>query len=148
MQTNLQESQPACSRRAGIAMVEALVALVLFALFITGAARVLLAHRQMTDMARAHYIAINIAKNRLELVRSFDHDQRIDFVEDNLLINAAGQPDASGNYRRSTTFTEVSSNIIEVAISVDIRDRKTLEFEGRTETLNSFFALYLERPES
>ena len=129
-------------------MVEALVAIMLFAMFITGAAKLLLSHRQMTDMARAHYTAINIAKNRLELVRSFDHDQRGDFEEDKVLINGTGLPDMNGNYRRTTIFTEVSSNIIEIAINVDIRDRKTLRFDGRNETLKSFFALYLERPES
>lgn len=149
MRINLQKNPPPSanrSRKEGIAMVEALLAIVLFALFITGSAKMLLSHRQMTDMARAHYTAINIAKNRLELIRSFDHDQRLDFEESNVLINNHGLPSQTGHYRRSTTFTEVSSNITEVAISVDIRDRKTLKFDGRTETLNSFFALYLGRP--
>ncbi len=129
-------------------MVEALVAVVLFALFITGAAKMLLTHRQMTDMARAHYTAINIAKNRLELVRTFNFDQRGDFTEDKVLINGIGQPDMNGNYRRTTEFIQVSSNIIEIVIDVDIKDRKTLQFDGQTESLRSFNSLYLERPEA
>lgn len=125
---------------AGIAMIEALVALVIFAMFITGGCKLLLAHRQMTDMARAHYAAANIAKNHLELIRSFDFSQRGGFAESNTLVNAVGLTDSSGRFRRNTVYNSVSSNIIEIAVTVEIMDRKTLAFDGRSETLKSYYA--------
>ena len=124
------------------------MALVVFAIFVTGACKLLMSHRQLTDKSRAHYQAANIAKNRLELVRSFDFDQRTSFAENNVIVNNLGTPSASGKYRRSTTFTATSSNIVELAVSVDIMDRKTLAFDGSQETVKSYYALYNKRPES
>jgi len=125
---------------AGIVMVEALISLVLFAIFITGGCKLLLAHRQVTDMARAHYAAANIAKNHLELIRSFDYSQRGDFAETDVLVNEAGLTDNNGKFRRHTVYSSVSSNIIEIAVTVEIMDRKTLSFSGRGETLKSYYA--------
>jgi len=125
---------------AGVVMVEALVSLVLFAIFITGGCKLLLAHRQLTDMARAHYTAANIAKNHLELIRSFDYSQRGDFAETGILVNEAGLVDSSRRFRRNTVYNPASSNIIEIAVIVEIMDRKTLDFTGRSETLRSYYA--------
>lgn len=125
---------------AGIVMVEALISLVLFAIFITGGCKLLLAHRQITDMARAHYAAANIAKNHLELIRSFDYSQRGNFSETDVLVNEIGIPDSNGRYRRNTEYTSVSSNIVEIMVTVDIMDRKQLAFTGRSESLKSYYA--------
>ena len=97
--------------RAGVALVEALVAITLFAIFVTGASKLLLAHRKISDMARMHYTAANLAKNRLELIRSFGFDARPDFMENDIVVNMSGLPDNTGHYRRTTTIINTSSNI-------------------------------------
>lgn len=132
--------------RAGVALVEALVAIMLFAIFITGAGKLLLSHRKISDMARAHYTAANIAKNRLELVRSFEFDERPDFLENNVVVNMSGLPDSTGHYRRSTTITNLGINICELMVRVEILDRKTLTYNGRNETVQTIMADYLARP--
>lgn len=128
---------------AGITMVETVVALSVFAIFTTGACKLLLSHRKVSDMARAHYTAINIAKNRLELVRTFDFLQVDEFVEDKVMVDASGVPDAGGYYRRSTEISTVSSNLLELAVTVDILNRETLLFNPANERLISYFANYL-----
>ena len=102
------------SNRAGMTVVETVVALTIFAVFTTGACQLLLSHRKVSDMARAHYTAINIAKNRMELVRTFDFGQVDDFLEDKVVVDASGVPDAVGNYRRTTEVSNVSSNLLEL----------------------------------
>jgi len=134
--------------RAGMSLVETLVALGIFALFITGSVKLLMAHRELGDMARAHYTAINIAKNRMEVMRTLGFGQADDFLEEKMLVDASGLPDAEGGYRRTTQISAVSSNLVEIAITVEIRDRKTLGFKGRNEHLTTYFADYLTEDSS
>lgn len=134
--------------RAGIALVEALVALTLLAVFLAGAMKLLLSHHSMSDLARAHYIAINIAKNRMELVRRFEYGQVDTFLEDKVNVDASGTPDTLGNFRRSTQVSNVSSNLLELSVTVEIRDRVTLGFGGPQEKLITYFAEYLTEESS
>lgn len=129
--------------RAGIALVEALVSLSLLAVFLTGAMKLLISHNELSDTARAHYTAINIAKNRMELIRTFDFGQVDSFLEDKVNIDASGLPSTLGDFRRSTQVSNVSSNLLELSVIVEIRDRKTLAFSGSQEKLNTYFAEYL-----
>jgi len=130
--------------RAGTTIVETMVALTIFAVFTTGACKLLLSHRKVTDMARAHYTAINIAKNRMELVRTFDFGQVDDFLEDKVVVDASGLPSTEGNYRRSTAVRIVSSNLLELTVTVDLRNRQTLAFTPAKEQVSTYFAKYLD----
>ncbi|MEN8254947.1 MAG: hypothetical protein ABFR33_05695 [Verrucomicrobiota bacterium] len=130
--------------RAGTTIVETIVALTIFAGFSTGTCKLLMSHRKITDMARAHYTAINIAKNRMELVRTFDFGQVDDFLENNVVVDASGMPDALGNYRRSTTVRNINSNLLELTVTVDLRNRQTLAFTPAKQEVSTYFAKYLE----
>jgi prepilin-type N-terminal cleavage/methylation domain-containing protein len=130
-------------KRAGVTLVETMVALLVLGVFITGSSKILMAHRKLADTAREHYAAINIAKNRIELVRTFEFGQVNDFLESNTNVDQNGAPDDTGNFRRSTTMTLVSSNLIEMVVNVEIRDRVTLKFDGEGEKLTTYFAEYL-----
>ncbi|HEY5653942.1 MAG TPA: hypothetical protein VIR63_06205 [Pontiella sp.] len=126
--------------RSGLTIIEALVSLIILAGFMTGASKLILAHREMTDMARAHYIAANMAKDRLEHIRHFDFNERHTFVEDKVLINSSGNPDPVGKYRRTTVYTPVSGNTLELAVTVEIMNRETLDFDGRSQTVKSYYS--------
>ncbi len=130
--------------RAGLTLVETIVALTLFAIFTTGACKLLMSHRKVSDMARAHYTAINIAKNRLELVRTFDFDQVGNFLESDVVVDASGLPDSWGNYRRTTQVSNVSSNLLQLTVTVDLRNRQTLAFTPAKQEVTTYFANYLE----
>ena len=131
-------------KRTGMTLVETVVAVAVLAIFSTGACKLLLSHRRISDMARAHYTAINIAKNRLELVRTFDFDQVANFIEDKVVVDASGVPSTVGNYRRTTQISAVSDNLLELTVTVDLRNRQTLAFTPAKEVLNTYFAKYLE----
>lgn len=130
--------------RAGMTLVETLVAITILAIFTTGVCKLLMSHRKVSDMARAHYTAVNIAKNRMELVRTFGYGQVSDFYEDKVIVDYTGMPDPNGHYRRTTSASNVSSNLLELTIKVDIRNRKTLLFTPAHQTVNTYMAKYLE----
>jgi Tfp pilus assembly protein PilV len=130
---------------AGVSLVETLIALAIFATFTTGACKVFMATRRVSDMARAHYVAVNLAKNRLEIVRAFPFDQLTAFAENNVIVNVNGEADSTGQYSRSTAVTAVSTNLMEVVVAVNIQNRKTLKFDGGVETVASYFSKYLEQ---
>lgn len=135
-------------RKGGSSIVEVLVALTVFALFVSGATKMMLAHRQMSDMAREHYTAANIAKNRLELIRSFEFGQVDSFLENKVPVDKSGAPDPEGYFRRTTQVDSINDNLIELIVTVEIRDRKTLGFDGSNEYLRTFFAQYLTEDSS
>ena len=145
LSTNIKEQTIRIQKRAGMTLVETVVAVAVLAIFSTGACKLLLSHRRMSDMARAHYTAINIAKNRLELVRTFDFDQVDNFIEDKVVVDTSGVPNTVGNYRRTTQISTVSSNLLELTVTVDLRNRQTLAFTPAKEVLNTYFAQYLEQ---
>lgn len=142
--TDANQSRGKSRNRAGTTIVETLVALSVFAIFSVGSSKLLMSHRRLADMARAHYTAINIAKNRMELVRTFDFGQVDDFLEDQVVVDASGTPSATGNYRRSTKTNSIKTNLIELTVTVEIRNRKTLEFMPAKEEISTYFAEYLE----
>ncbi len=141
---NARAKSKKSDRRAGVTLVETIVALAVLSVFTTGVCKLLLSHRKMSDMARAHYTAINIAKNRLELVRTFDFDQVGNFIEDKVVVDASGVPSTEGNYRRTTQIGTVSANLLELTVTVDLRNRKTLAFTPAKEVLATYIANYLE----
>jgi Tfp pilus assembly protein PilV len=132
-------------KQSGTSMVEILVALTLFATFITGASKAIMAHRQTADKTRAHYTAINIAKNQIEQVRemrraSFTQIQNLS--ESNLRVDENGVPnETSGRFQRSTTITEVTPDILfEVEVVVQIQNPITLQFGSEEEHVKSYIA--------
>lgn len=135
-------------RREGIVLVETMVALTLFGFFMAAASTLVVQHRRLSDMARNHYTAVNIAKNRLELVRTFDFNQVENFVEVDVIVDKGGFPDTEGRYRRSTVVKSIEDNLIQLEVVVEILNRKTLQFDGEREMLSSYFAQYLSEDSS
>jgi len=131
----------------GLTLVEVMVALSVFTMFIGGACHLLVRGRQMTDAARDHYTAINIVKNRLEKARTFDWDHLGTFNETNVVVNEVGVSDPQGSYQRTTTVTYVKDNLAKVSLSIKIRDRNTGAFGSEEECVSSYVASYWIRPE-
>lgn len=131
-------------KRAGTTIVETLVALTVFATFIAGASKMLLSHRAIADMTREHYTAVNIAKNRVELARTFNFADLEGFGETDVVVDALGDPVASsvGNYRRSTAINLVTNNLVQLTVSIDIRNHKTWAFDGASQEVESFISFH------
>lgn len=135
-------------RRRGMTIIEVLVAMSLFAMFIVGASSLMLMVRKLSDVSRSHYQAVNIAKNRIEQVRNLrraDYNQIPMAVENGVRVDDRGEPSPTGKFRRTTIITEKTPNLIEIGVRVDILNRNTLTFDGEHEFLQSFIANVYER---
>lgn len=131
------------SNKRGSSLVEVMVALTIFAVLIASSCKVLLATRTTLDLARDHYTASNIAKDRVELVRTLDFNQIPELEEDMLIIDKRGIPSDQGHFRRTTIVSMVSSNLFEVAVTVGIQNRKTLDFSSSEQTINTYISKHL-----
>ena len=127
----------------GMTLIEVVVAVFIFAICIGGACMLVVQTRQAMDNARSHYVAVNIAKNRLEKGRTFGYDQLSVFAEDDVIVDISGAADADGNYRRTTVVSNVTSNLVEMIVTVEIRDRVTRQFSSKkSEQIQTYFADY------
>jgi Tfp pilus assembly protein PilV len=136
----------------GSSITEVLVSLVLFAIFIGGACKVVTSTSAVSDKAHAHYVAINIAKNQIEQVRNLrrsDFDQILALQESNTPVDGKGQPTTEevALYNRTTTITKDTRNdyLIEVTVEVGIKDRAKWNYDnGEKEVLQSYIAHLLD----
>ena len=126
--------------RAGTTLLESLIAMAIFAVFTTGSCKLLVSHRKLLDMARDHYTAANIAKNRMELLRTFDYEQIPALAEGPIRTDENGIPSTLGHFSRITTVNTLSTNLYELAITVKIQNRKTLAFDKAEQTINTYIA--------
>ena len=133
--------------KAGLTLVEAVVAIMLFGICIAGACRLVMMTREMSDRARSHYTASNLGKNRLEKARAFGFEDLAIMEEVNTVVNGSGLPNANGKYRRSTFVTNVTEQLKEIRVTVEIKDRETLNFGPAEEVVSSYFADLEKIPE-
>lgn len=129
--------------RAGVSIIEVMIALAIFAVFTSGTCKLLVSHRRVLDLARDNYTAINLAKERMELARTFEFDQIPELAETKVLLNESGIPAQHGHFRRTTTISMLSSNLYQLAISVDIQNRKTLQFAPAQQSINTYISKHL-----
>jgi Tfp pilus assembly protein PilV len=129
-----------------------MVALFIFALFVAGMAELLVKTKETSDMARDHYIAINLCKNQIERARAYDFEQLSVFNEVNTPVNESGVAVAGGDtrFQRNTTVAPVDTNdtnFLQMTVTVGIKDRRTLDFEGEGETVRTLIANLKGPPE-
>jgi hypothetical protein len=117
-----------------------MVALLLFGICVGGICKLLVATKQVSDQARDHYVAVNIAKNRVERARAFDYDQLHLFEEDGVVVGVDGTADADGRYRRKTQILTNALEMVEMVVTIAIRNRHTLEFGEEAEMLRTYIA--------
>jgi len=135
------------TRSGGFTLVEVMVALFLFGLCVGGICKLLVATKQVSDQARDHYVAVNIAKNRVERARAFDYDQLHLFEEDHVIVGVDGTADSNGRYRRTTEVLTNAIDMVEMVVTIAIRHRETLEFGSEAEMLRTYIAELKGPPE-
>jgi prepilin-type N-terminal cleavage/methylation domain-containing protein len=121
----------------GFTLAEVMVSLLVLIIFILCAYQTVTAALWMNQQARDHYVAINLANNRLERARNLQYASLASLSESQLLMDADSVPHAlNGNYRRTTLVnTNYGANLTEIFVQVDIRSRKTGLFAGESETV-------------
>lgn len=131
---------PPVRARDGLGLVEVVIALFIFAAMVAGMCGLVLIARESSDRARDHYVAVNLAKNRLERAKSFGFDQLSMFAEDKVRMNSQGVQTPNGDFRRTTIVSNVTPNLTEVRVTVEIRNRETWEFVPGEEDIRSYVA--------
>jgi hypothetical protein len=119
-----------------------MTAVVVVGVFVGGASRMALMSKCLSDQSRSHYQAANLAKNRLERARTLPFDQLALCEEDGIGVNASGAGEANAPFRRSTTVTPLGSDVVEVRVTIELRDRVTLRFEGEKEDIGTCIARF------
>ena len=131
--------------RRGMTVTEVVIATSLILLVMAGSYALIVRASELSRSARRHYIAISLAKNRLERARNFLYSDLQLLAETDLTIDENGNPDPKGQYRRSTTVDTVSrTNLTEVVVDVKIRNPHSGLFTPDHETIRTLFTEYLE----
>jgi len=126
------------SHRDGISIVEVVVALLCFSITITALTSLTLTAKESGDVARDHYVAVNLAKNRLERAKSFGFTQLSLFAESDVIVDNSGAPSPNGRFRRTTTISNVSPTLVEINVNVETQSRTTLEYYPGAENVKSY----------
>jgi len=125
-------------RKKGFTLVEMMVASFVLAIFIAGSYALVSGSLWMNQTSRDHYVALNLASSRLERTRTLLYADYSKVAENQLVMNANGTPNANGQYRRTTTVnSNYGANLTEISVKVDIRNRKSGQFDGSNEQLAS-----------
>lgn len=126
-------------------LAEVVVATFLILLVMGSAYALIVRSSEMSRSARRHYIAISLAKNRLERARNFLYNDLKLMAETDLTVNDNGNPDPEGRFRRTTTVNPAfATNLTEVIVTVKIRNPHTGLFTPDNETIRTLFTEYLE----
>ncbi len=129
---------------SGFTLAEAVISVALLLLVIGGSYTLVNRSQALIYSARNHYVAINIAKSRLERARDFSYDQLINLNETNIVVNDNGVPAEGGYFRRSTTVnTNILPGLTKIEVRADIRNSKTLTFKDDYESVASLYTEYL-----
>jgi len=128
--------------RRGMTLVEAVVAMAVFSLWLAGACRLVVMSKELSDRARANYTAVNLCKNRMERAKALGFNDLNLFTENQVVVDHNGNPSASGRYRRTTSVYTANTNLNlkAIAVTVEIKNRLTSRFDGLNEQLVSYIS--------
>ena len=128
-------------------LTEVVIASFLILLVMTSSYSLIIKSSELSRSARSHYIAISLAKNRLERARNFLYNDLKLMAETDLNVNDNGNPDPEGRFRRTTTVnTNYAPGLTEVIVTVKIRNPHTGLFTPDNETIRTLFTEYLVNP--
>lgn len=127
--------------RGGFTLIEVIIAILILAMCIGGLCQLFVNVQQLSDMSRSHYIAINIAKNKIERAKTLGYTDLYLLSETDGIVNENGAPDDPDGFFRVTTLVQPSgSNLMEVVVTVDIKNRLNLDFCGEQEEARTCIA--------
>ena len=129
--------------KRGMTLLEVVIALTVFMVASAGICTLITQSKRLSDSARDHYIAINIAKNRLEFARFLPISVLSDRLTTNQeIVNVDGEIETNAMFMRSTVVTQKTANLKEVIVTVAIRNRYTWEFGTGTNAVKEVLRTY------
>lgn len=132
-------------KNKGFTLVEAVISTVILAFAIAGSYALIIRSASMIRSSRNHYMAVNLAKDRLERARSVPYSQLIMLSESQLAVDDTGTPSSTGDFRRTTTVnTNYQSGITLITVNTEVKSLKTRSFDGEAEPVSALFTEYIE----
>lgn len=110
-------------------LIESLIAIFLLSLFVAGSVQVLNSVRRSADLSRMHFQALNMAKDRVERIRTFSFSQLGLAAESGVRLNQYGRIDAEGMFRRSTTVETQTNGLKKIVVRVEILNPRSRKFD-------------------
>ena len=132
-------------------LVEVVISTFLILMVMSGSYLLIVQSAELSRSSRRHYIAISLAKNRLERARNFQYNDLKLLSETDLTVNDNGNPDPNGRFRRTTLVDTnyaathgLPGYLTEVIVTVKIRNPHTGLFTPDNESIRTLFTEYLE----
>jgi prepilin-type N-terminal cleavage/methylation domain-containing protein len=111
--------------RGGFTLTEVMVACFILAVGISGFGIGYLSAMRTNRLAKNHYQATCLARNRIQRARSVSFTSIPLLAETDRVIDADGNADANGLFRRTTAVAQTAtSNTLDIAVSVRYPDAK------------------------
>ena len=133
------------SHRQGFTLVEAVISTLILAFAIGGSYSLLIRSAAMIRSSRNHYVAVNLAKDRIERAHSVPYSQLNLLVESKLVVDDSGIPSSTGDFRRTTTVnTNYQSGVTLITVTTELKSLKTRSFDGEAEPVSALFTEYIE----
>ncbi len=124
----------------GLTLIEVVIAIMILALCIGGLCQLFVNINQLNQMSQAHYTAINIAKNQIERAKTLEYNNLLLIKELDGIVNSSGANDPNGFFKITSNISTVNSNLVELTVSVGIKDRIHLDFRGEKEEAKTYIA--------
>lgn len=127
-----------CSK--GFSLIELSIALMIATVFVLGIFSLYSQSIVSTKKMNERFIALNLAKNRLERLRSFEYAVLPTANETDAYLNQQGSADPDGAYLRNTTIaTDYNgmADLTQVTVTVDYKMKG--QFTGNPVVLTTVF---------
>ena len=113
--------------KKGMSLTEVVMAMALITLCIGGIITVVVQSADMGHTADYTYVAIDLAKNRIERIRQIRNEKGYDIIpqtaETDTIIDRNGIPDLNGDFKRTTTIEPTSTRLTKVTVGVTYKRR-------------------------
>ena len=134
-------------RRGGFTIVETVFSIVMLMMVMAGAYKIITSTASLNRVVRNHYVAANLAKNRLERARNFPYPDLPLLAENLVLVNDNGVPAADGRFRRTTAVnTNYGPGVTALTVTVGIKNLRSGNFNTETESISSLYTEFLSPP--
>lgn len=122
------------------------MALSLLAASMAGVYRLLDSAFRLRRAAHHHYLAVVIAKNRIERAKSIDFTMLALLAEDRVRVNDQGVVDPDGLFRRTTevaTTFEENVRLVRLRVTVETPPRRRHQGAPVTESVSTLLTEYV-----
>lgn len=105
--------------RRGFTLISVMIAVVILAVGVLALSRTLTGAMAANTKAGFRTVALDIARQRVEFLRSQRPGDMVDFAEPSGVdVNEEGRPLTGGKYRRSVIITDVRTSLVSVTVRV------------------------------